>query len=115
MILEADDLADGAASVVLRGADASEDVPDQTRLVGFARPRVHVEDADAGQLLPLGRLVVVPHELVASADAQNDAPVLDDSPEICALRPRKVLGEECLLAVLPSTKEEEVATGGPYG
>src|SRR5919112_1647777 len=85
VILEADDLVDGAT---LRRADLDEDVPDQTRLIRPARPSVHVEDAHARQLLPLGRLIVMPHKLVAPADSQNHTPILDNDPQVSSLRTR---------------------------
>src|SRR5829696_1870513 len=111
VVLETDDLAPGA---VLRTADAREDVADQALLVGSPRLGVQIEDAYTRELLALGGLVGVAHELVPAADPEDDAPVLDDGPQVGALLAGEVLDEERLLPILTAAEEEEVAAGGVY-
>src|SRR5918998_3422673 len=111
MVLEADDLA------LLTGLGCSypnQHVPDQALLVSLPGLRVQVEDADAGELLALGRLIEVAHELVATAHPEDHAAVLHDSPQVRALGSREGFGEQRLFPVLAAPKEEEVAAGRSY-
>src|SRR5215216_412226 len=111
VVLEADYLVRLAG---LRGPDADQHVPDQTLFFRFPRLCMQVEDADAGELLAFRSLIVVAHELVATAHPEDHAAVFHYSPQIRALGAREVFCEQCLFPVLAAAEEEEVAAGRPY-
>src|SRR5215218_6542239 len=111
VVLEADYL---ACLADLGGLDADQHVPYQALLVSHPWLRVQVEDADSRELLALGRLIIVAHELVATAHPEDHAAILNDSPQIRALGAREVFCEQRLFPVLAAAEEEEVAAGRPY-
>src|SRR3712207_5055026 len=111
VVLEAHDL---APRVVFGAAYPREDVADQALLAGLARLCVQIEDAEARELLGLGGFVVVPHQLVATADPEDDAPVLGDGPQVGAFLAGEVIDEERLLPILAAAEEKQVAAGRLY-
>ena len=67
-----------------------------------------VEDAQAGQVLALGRPVVAPQELIAAADGQHHHPARDGPPQRLALGRQQVGGHPPLLSVLRPADEDQV-------
>src|SRR5918993_710420 len=89
----------------------NQHVPDHALFVGLSRLRVQIEDAHAGKLLTLGRLVGMAHELVTAAHPEDHTAVLHNGPQIRTLGACEVFREQRLLPVLAATEEEKVAAG----
>jgi len=81
------------------------DVSDEALLAGLG---FHVDEADAGEALSLGGLVVVAEELIAAADGEHGGARLHRALEWRLLVLEKVLVHQCLLAVLAASEEENV-------
>lgn len=96
--------------MVLKAHDASElglegEVAYHALLgtLGGEVEHVHARAADAR-----GRVVVVAHELIAAADAEEGGPVLGCGADVRALAATQVLQQQALLKVLAAADEEEV-------
>src|SRR5579864_1828065 len=101
VVLEADQ------SVGLEAGDLGlhHDVPDEPLL---PRLRAHVDEADAGELLAAGCLVVVAEQLVPATYREHLGAVIHRTPKRLLLELEEVRVYERLLTVLASAKEEDV-------
>jgi hypothetical protein len=81
------------------------DVSDEPFLAGLG---FHVNEADAGETLALGGLIVVAEELVAAADREHRGARGHSSLEWRLFVLEKVLVHQRLLPVLSTSEEEDV-------
>ena len=101
MVFETDQRG-GSQTLDLR---VDNDVSDEAFLAGLG---FHINEADAGEALALGGLVVVAKELIAAADGEHRSACLHSTLERRLFVLEKVLVHKRLLAILATSEEEDV-------
>ena len=97
--------ADQGARLQAQPADVHDHVADAAPGTGLG---VQVEQPEAGEPLALGRLVVVPEQLVSAADRQQGGAARQRARQGLRLELQEVVVDQRLLPVLAAAEEEDV-------